>query len=120
MAVLTERALRAMSRAVQRFLEQNPFDVGRPEHFEALVAAVARPVGCQKDEFRVATAMLILGPEDPGKIDSRTVGMLGEVLAQLRAVVPDLVERVARALEFAVAYGCGWGREPDQIGRAHV
>jgi len=68
-----------------------------------------RPKRDKEDEFRMVVAMCWLGPDGHGIPPAH---MRRDLLQIIHAAVPDAQQRVKRVLEFAIAYGCGWGRQP--------
>src|SRR5262249_6791772 len=88
---------------------------GVPEYFEDLVVAAREALPAplapdDEDELRVVTAMSWLGPRGPAPPEELRDHLLNDVL---RPTIPDLDERLERALEFTLAYGCGrWALPP--------
>lgn len=92
------------------------FDVGKAEHFARLTRHVAEDLAAPRvkaDDLAVVTAMCLLGPPDAGAPPRR---MRRALLGLLRECEPDDAQRLARVMEFAIAYGLGkWrphGRSP--------
>jgi hypothetical protein len=111
-------SVQAVFEAVSREIELYPRrKKGVPEYFEDLLKAAREALPAplaadDEDELRVVTAMSWLGPRGPAP----PCGLLDHLLnAVLRPIIPNLDERLERALEFTLAYGCGrWALPPGE------
>ena len=112
---MTDETACIVQQAVRQFLRQRAFDfdIGKPQHFEELVEHVrvrlsAHQIQVDEDDLRVVTAMCCLGLEfDTIPPDFMRAKLLGII----RQSSPDPAKRISRLMEFAIAYGCGWGRD---------
>lgn len=120
---MTDEAVRFVWEQVGMFLRGDSgrgFDVGKPKSFELLLDFVrtqgqsrcADLAGWAEDEFRLVTAICLLGPDAAGIPPSAMRDHLVEIA---RRFEPGETKRLARAMEFAIAFGCGWQRDvrPD-------
>ena len=101
---------------VERFLRGDAgrgFDIGKAASFETLLYAVRTQDRGQlatlaEDAYRLVAAMCLLGPGAAGAPPA----VVREPLLDLaQRFEPDESQRGARAMEFAIAYGCGWRRQ---------
>jgi hypothetical protein len=113
-------SVQSVFKAVSREIELYPRRNKRvPEYFEDLVKAAREAMPAplapgDEDELRVVTAMSWLGPHGPTPPCGLRDHLLNTVL---RPTIPDLDERLERALEFTLAYGCGrWASPPGAGG----
>jgi len=105
---MTDEATQRVYAQVEAMLasrEGRLLDIGNPEHLTSL-ANSARSVcpGVEEDDLRIVTAMCWLGPLAAGPPPA---SLREDLLARLRQYVEDPQERVERAMEFVIAYGCG-------------
>jgi len=114
---MTDDVARAVQSAVRQFLRDHErFRLGDPENFDLLFEATKRRMQVlgkrvAEDDLGVVTAMCWLGLE---YYEIPPVSMRQELLDIVRQYVPRAEERLARVMEFAVAYGCGWRRNATQ------
>lgn len=83
------------------------FDIGNPAHFTRLAHHVAEHLAAPRikpDDLAVVTAMCLLGPPTAGAPPRRA---RRDLLALVRGSAPDEAARLARVIEFAIAYGLG-------------
>ena len=110
---MTEEAVRFVGEQVELFLRGDTgrgFDIGKPLSFEALLNFVrTRDQGVlarfAEDEFRLITAICLLGPATAGIPPAATRDHLIEIA---RRFEPGESKRLERAMEFAIAFGCMW------------
>jgi hypothetical protein len=117
---MTDEAVRCVWEHVGIFLRGNTgrgFDVGKPKSFEVLLDFVrthgqGKLVRFAEDEFRLLTAICLLGPDTADIPPAATCNHLIEIA---RRFEPDETKRLYRVMEFAIAFGCGWQRQvrPD-------
>jgi hypothetical protein len=112
-------SVQAVFEAISREIELYPRrKKGVSEYFEDLVAAAREALPAPlapggEDELRVVTAMSWLGPRGPAP----PCGLRDHLLnAVLRPTIPDPAQRLKRALEFTLAYGCGRWASPSDPG----
>ncbi|RKZ83297.1 MAG: hypothetical protein DRR19_19330 [Candidatus Parabeggiatoa sp. nov. 1] len=90
---------------VHEWLDKKPeFKITDPEQFDLLRNDI-KAVG-NEDEIALTIAMCALGPK-AGEPPEEMRPHLYELLTNK---IPDNKERIRRAVEFAIAYGCGWQR----------
>lgn len=112
---MTDAQAQAVKEGIEEFLaspEGQWLDIRNPQHLDQLLAAV-RPGVDEVDEgdLRVVTLMCRLGRENAGIPPQNQRDAL---LAILMGTFVDPPEQCRRALEFAVAYGCGKWREVQE------
>lgn len=122
---MTDDQAQVVQEAVEQYLgsqQGRGFDVGLPQHFTRLVAAVAPRVGeVAADALHVVTAICLLGSGPAaGLAASPPATMRDELFALVQRSVPEPQQRLERTLEFAIAYGCGkWRQGPlEDVGWA--
>lgn len=105
---MDDRQAQQIQSAVRAYRDNNrTFRATRPVDFPPLIASIQAnlPLGdIAEDEVRCVTAMCILGPE--GSIPP--TDLRNRLLELHRTYAPDGVDR---AMELAIAYGCGKWRE---------
>jgi len=84
-------------------------DIGSPSHLALLVQHARSNSGLPEDELQLIVAMCWLGPPPTEGIPP--AAMREELQRIIFASVPDKQEQLERAMEFAIAYGCGKWRE---------
>lgn len=112
---MDDEAVRFVREHVRLFLRGDVgrgFDVGSRKSFESLLNFVRTQAQEQletvaEDEFRLITALCLLGPDDtvPPPYTIRNY-----LIAIARRFEPSESKRTDRAMEFAIAFGCGWQR----------
>jgi hypothetical protein len=119
--LMTDEETRSVYEQVETILasrEGRVLDIGNPDHLTSL-ANSARPVcsDVEEDELLLVTAMCWLGPLNAGPPPA---SLREELLNRLRQDEENVKERVARIMEFIIAYGCGKWRavEPGYGGWA--
>jgi len=84
-------------------------DVGNPSHLALLVEfARSELTDVTEDDVHLVVAMCWLGPPSAG---IPPAALRQDLLNVLRRCVPDEFERLERAMEFVIAYGCGKWRQ---------
>ncbi len=109
---MTDDEAQAVQTRIKDFLNDEGgrgLDVGNPSHL-VLLSDQARPglATVAEDELRMVAAACWLGP--PAASIPPTA-LRENLLGLLRQHVPDEQARVARVMEFVIAYGCGKWRE---------
>jgi hypothetical protein len=120
---MTDAAAQFVWEQVGRFLRGESgrgFDIGKPSSFTTLLNFVRMQDQEQlasfvEDEFRAVTAICLLGPDAAGAPPAATRDSLLEMMRRLE---PNETKRWERAMEFAIAYGCGWRRQVRPDGEA--
>ncbi|OAD19074.1 hypothetical protein THIOM_005308 [Candidatus Thiomargarita nelsonii] len=97
---------------VHEWLKKNPeFKITDPNQFDLLRRDITATGN--EDEIVLAIAMCVLGPEKRkfGPSPDEIKPHLDDLYVLLKSEIPDKDERIRRAVEFAIAYGCGWRRD---------
>jgi len=110
---MTDEAVRFVWEHVGLFLRGNTgrdFDIGKSKSFESLLDFVRTHAQGElarfaEDEFRLVTAICLLGPDTADIPPAATRNQLLEIT---RRFEPGESKRVHRVMEFAIAFGCGW------------
>jgi hypothetical protein len=85
--------------------KNSEFKITDPNQFDLLRRSITATGN--EDEIVLAIAICALGPifgDPPEEIKSHLYDLL-------KSQIPDEDERIQRAVEFAIAYGCGWRRD---------
>jgi hypothetical protein len=121
---MTDEAVQFVWEQVRLFLRGEVgrgFDIGKPNRFTALLHYVrvqdqVKLASFAEDEFRVVAAICLLGPDAadmPPPVATRA-----SLIDITRRLEPNETKRLARVMEFAIAFGCGWHRQVRPDGEA--
>ena len=113
---MTDEAAQFVWEQVERFLRGDAargFDTGKAADFDTLLHVVRAQGQGQlahlaEDAFRLVAAMCLLGPD---AACAPPVAVRKPLIDLARRLEPDESQRLTRAMEFAIPYGCGWRRQ---------